>query len=86
MSFVREHVPHLAADYERRYATMDFADSVYRKKMETIVHSLCRSHGLGERSSDALLTRDAYSTPAPTKKSPTSIAPPPHPQALLFAS
>jgi DNA repair photolyase len=86
MSFVREHVPHLAADYERRYATLDFADSAYRKKMETIVHSLCRRHGLGERSSDALLTRDAYTTPAPAKKAPKSITPAPHPQALLFAS
>jgi DNA repair photolyase len=86
MSFVREHVPHLAADYERRYATMDFADSDYRKKMETIVHSLCRRHGLGERSSDALLTRDAYTAPTPTKKAPKSITPAPHPQALLFAS
>jgi DNA repair photolyase len=86
MSFVREHVPHLAADYERRYATMDFADGDYRKKMETIIHSLCRRHGLGERSSDALLTREVYTTPASAKKSPKSIAPAPHSQALLFAS
>jgi DNA repair photolyase len=60
LSFVREHFPHLAENYARRYAAMDFADRAYRQRMDSLIRQLCRKHGLGQRSSDALLTRDVY--------------------------
>jgi hypothetical protein len=91
MSFVREHFPALTEDYERRFATADFADGVYRRRMETLVRQVCRKHGLAERSTDALLTRDVGKIPlkrvvveAP-KKSPVAVRRPDEPQARLFA-
>jgi DNA repair photolyase len=86
LSFVREHFPHLAADYERRYASADFVDSTYRNRMATIMRQLCRRHGLGERSSDALLTRDMDAKPAEARKAPAAVARPASPQSMLFAS
>jgi DNA repair photolyase len=64
LSFVREHFPSLTEDYERRYATVDFAGPKYRNKMSSRVTLVCRTHGLGERSTDALLTRAIGRTPA----------------------
>ncbi len=59
MSFVREHFPHLQGDYDRRFATADFADGPYRRQMAGILRRICRQYGIPERSTDALLTRDA---------------------------
>ena len=59
LSFVREHFPHLAADYAARFAERDFADKPYREHLATLVRNACRRHGLAPRSTDALLTRDA---------------------------
>jgi hypothetical protein len=59
--------------------------------MALLVRQLCRQHSLGERSSEALLTRDAlhvrdtYTSPPNAPKPPLSVAKP-QPQALLFAS
>jgi DNA repair photolyase len=90
LSFVREHFPHLTADYVRRYASADFVDSNYRNRMATIIRQLCRRHGLGERSSDALLTRDVYTAPAAERaterKAPAAVPKTHSPQAQLFAS
>jgi DNA repair photolyase len=58
LSFVREHFPSLEADYAKRFATADFASTSYRKKLATMVDQACRRHGVGRRSSDALLTRN----------------------------
>lgn len=58
LGFVREHFPHLLADYESRFATDDFATPAYRRELAGRVQTACRRHGLGRRSSDALLTRD----------------------------
>ncbi len=58
LSFVREHFPHLAGDYDRRFATADFADGAYRRQMAATLHRVCERHGLAQRSTDALLTRD----------------------------
>ena len=58
LSFVREHFPHLAAEYAARFAARDFADKPYREHLAGMVRQVCRKHGLGPRSSDALLTRD----------------------------
>jgi DNA repair photolyase len=58
LSFVREHFPGLQADYAKRFATADFAGKTYREKLAKMVDAACRKHGLGQRSSDALLTRN----------------------------
>jgi len=80
LSFVREHFPSLAEDYAKRFATMDFADAAYRRKMALLVKRVCLKHGMGERVYDALLTKDV----GEVRKSPTRVAGD-EPQALLFA-
>ena len=57
LSFVREHFPHLAGDYDRRFATADFADAAYRRQTASLLRRACERHGLPQRSTDALLTR-----------------------------
>ncbi len=57
LSFVREHFPHLAGDYDRRFATADFADAAYRRQTAALLRRACERHGLPQRSTDALLTR-----------------------------
>jgi DNA repair photolyase len=59
LSFVREHFPSLQADYAKRFATADFAGKAYREKLAKMVDIACSRHGLRQRSSDALLTRNA---------------------------
>jgi DNA repair photolyase len=58
LSFVREHFPALQGDYAKRFATADFAGKAYREQLAAMVDAACRRHGLGKRSSDALLTRN----------------------------
>ena len=84
LSFVREHFPHLAEDYARRYATADFADAVYRNRMAGIVRQLCRKHKLGERSSEALLTRHVYAAAGLPRKPQAAAVQPEQP--LLFGA
>jgi DNA repair photolyase len=59
LSFVREHFPALESLYKERFAKADFADGPYKARMAEMVREACRRHGLNERSTDALLTRDA---------------------------
>lgn len=81
LSFVREHFPALSAEYARRFATMDFADAPYRRQLAVMVKRVCRTYGLAERSTDALLTNDAGNAgkraPAPVGERSA--------QTLLFA-
>ena len=58
LSFVREHFPALLPEYEARFATRDFADRLYRRKLAERVRIACMKHDLKQRSADALLTRD----------------------------
>ena len=78
LSFVREHFPHLAADYEARFAHRDFADGPYRRQLAALVEKACRTHGLSRRSTDALLTRDVGAAKPPSAVRATA-------QAALFA-
>jgi DNA repair photolyase len=84
LSFVREHFPSLTADYERMYASADFAGPAYRARMAGTLRELCRKHNLAQRSSDALLTRHVHASPAANRKPPTPAHP--SPQATLFAT
>jgi DNA repair photolyase len=65
LSFVREHFPHLSADYENRFAARDFAAPDYGRKLEALVEKARRRHGLRRRSTDALLTRSVGAEPRP---------------------
>ena len=66
LSFVQEHFPHLIADYQTRFATEEFAATAYRDQLRAMVQTACRRHGLAQRSTDALLTRDAGPIRKPT--------------------
>ena len=57
LSFIREHFPALEGDYAERFGAADFASRPYRDRLAAMVEEACRRHGLGKRSSDALLTR-----------------------------
>ncbi|MEO7028003.1 MAG: radical SAM protein [Acidobacteriaceae bacterium] len=83
LSFVREHFPHLAGEYAQRFAKLDFADAPYRSHLALMVKRVCHKHGLPERFSDALLTRDA----SDIRKAPTGVrgASACGSQGLLFA-
>ena len=84
LSFVREHFPALAADYARRFATMDFADADYKRVCATRVKAACRKFNLAERSTDALLTRATGGMGTVLKKMPVGSAGG-QAQAALFA-
>ena len=85
LAFIREHLPHLADDYNRRYSKADFVDATYRNRMSTITRQICRKHHLGERNIEAHLTRDTY-TPAPAARKPPTKVRAESSQASLFAS
>jgi DNA repair photolyase len=76
LAFIREHLPHLADDYIRRFATADFVDAAYRNRMSTITRQICRKHHLGERISETHLTRDTYTSPPTANPRTPSSAPP----------
>ena len=57
--FVREHFPHLQMLYMEKFRDMDFASRPYRLRLEALVKASCARHGLRERLTDNLLTRDA---------------------------
>lgn len=80
LSFVREHFPSLEADYAERFATADFAGKEYRERLARMVDAVCRRHGLGKRSSDALLTRNEDGIRRPPQSAAATPA-----QKSLFA-
>jgi DNA repair photolyase len=75
LAFIREHLPHLADDYNRRFAKADFVDATYRNRMATLTRQICRKHHLHERQSEAHLTPDlptplnpsTHTTPGPPR-------------------
>ena len=82
LSFVREHYPKLASDYETRFASEDkaFATKPYREHLQKLVRDACRNHRLAARSTDALLTRDV----GPPRRMPIQSVHVPQ-QTALFA-
>ena len=85
LSFVREHFPALVDDYAKRFATKDFADATYRRKMESMVKRICLKHNIGERFTGTSLAEDTVAEPDAPRKAPASAAPLHHTQSLLFA-
>jgi DNA repair photolyase len=58
LDFVREHFPDLVDMYSKRFGGEDFVSKPYARRIALMVHAVCRKHGLAERSSDAILTRN----------------------------
>lgn len=92
MSFVREHFPHLADDYTKRFAKADFVSVEYRDAMTERLRAACRKHGLARRSTAALLSNalGPQAAGALGKKSPqpartAGFAAPEPAQGSLFA-
>jgi len=50
-------------DYEKRFATADFAAPVYRRELSATVKDACRRYGLRYRSDDTSVTLDGRSKP-----------------------
>ncbi len=78
--FVREHFPHLQVLYAEKFRDMDFAARPYRERLQALVSASCRRHGLRERLTDALLTRDAGEARKPPASALNASA-----QGRLFA-
>jgi DNA repair photolyase len=49
LSFVREHFPHLVADYHRRFDHADFAAKSYARTLSHLVSEARQRHGLNRR-------------------------------------
>ncbi len=75
LDFIREHYPALEASYAARYDAGAFVGKDYAERMRTLVRAAARRHGLRERTTDAILTRDAGSGPAERSPAQTSLWP-----------
>jgi len=73
LSFIREHFPHLSADYDRRFATADFAAAPYRRQLAQMVKRVCERHGLGKRSIEELPEQDTEASEASSRKAPEAV-------------
>lgn len=58
LRFVRDNFPDLTDMYAKRFGDVDFVSKAYSQRIRQMVHSVCQKHGLAERSSDAILTRN----------------------------
>jgi DNA repair photolyase len=59
LGFVREHFPALEPMYRQRFDSEAFVSTAYRKRIEALVKVVCGKYGLGRRTIDTLLTREA---------------------------
>jgi DNA repair photolyase len=85
MQFVREQFPDLAPEYGRRYAHADFADVTYKKKMQAVVRSVCKKHGIGQRNKEDMRTGISEAEAAERKGPATAHSRPAQEQQVLFA-
>ena len=58
LAFIREHFPALEPMYRTRYESEAFVPKAYAERCRDLLRAACKKHGLGQRSSDALLTRN----------------------------
>ncbi len=70
LAFVEEHFPALLPGYAARFREEAFAGRAERERLAGMVDRVCAKHGLAQRSSDALLTRDVGRgyPPAPVRE------------------
>jgi DNA repair photolyase len=64
MAFIREHFPALETMYLTRYENAAFVPKAYAERCRDLLHAACRKHGLAQRSSDRLITRDVGIPPS----------------------
>jgi DNA repair photolyase len=84
LSFVREHFPHVVADYHRRFDHADFASKEYTQRLSRIVSAARERHGLHRRRNEDWddLAEPAANSPSasdgqdfqPSKKGPASVS------------
>ncbi len=76
LNFLERHFPALLPDHVVRFASADFASAAYRTRLRAMVQAACRRHGLPQRSTYAILTRDTNDPAQPfdSRKSPASIS------------
>ena len=58
MEFIREHFPALEPMYRARYEKDAFVPKAYAERCRDLLHAACRKHGIAQRNSDRLITRD----------------------------
>jgi len=58
LDFIREHFPALEASYAARYDAGAFVGKAYAGRIQALVRAAARKHGLRERTTDAILTRE----------------------------
>lgn len=63
--FVAEEFPRLTPSYAERYRNEAFVGPAYRARIEAMVETVTRRHGLRHRSTDAILTREPGSRVPP---------------------
>jgi hypothetical protein len=90
LSFVREHFPHLVADYHHRFDHADFATKPYATRIAQIVEEARRRHGLDRRWRDDRnpqddRVRNPENAAKPSRKPPSPSHPRSGDQARLFA-
>jgi DNA repair photolyase len=49
LDFLREHFPSLVSRYEQRYQEKAFLPAAYQKRIQSLVQSVCKAHGLNQR-------------------------------------
>jgi DNA repair photolyase len=59
LGFIREHYPELEASYAASYDSEAFVGKAYSDRLRDLVHSVTRKHKLVQRTTDAILTREA---------------------------
>jgi DNA repair photolyase len=58
LGFVRDNFPQLETMYRQRFEDAAFVGKAYAQRIRSMVHAICGTYRLAERSTDALLTRD----------------------------
>ena len=58
LAFIREHFPALEPMYRTRYESGAFVPKAYAERCHDLLRAACKKHGLGQRSENALLTRN----------------------------
>ena len=64
MAFIHEHFPALEPMYRTSYEKDAFVPKAYAERCRDLLRAACKKHGIGQRNSDQLLTRDVGIPPS----------------------
>ena len=73
-SFIQEHFPKLARDYEVRFRNSAFTGPAYNAHIRTLVEKVASRHSLRHRGSDAILTEQLKGVEEPPKRGPAQYS------------